>query len=169
LTLHHPPAEWFERWPDLPQAARSELLAHTLECAACQERLTRDDPSRAFALLAARSLPDDWLERVSRDVDRAVAASAARPASRGLRGGGWAAIAASLLLALALAVLAPDRPEAPVAAVPRVEAVQADKGTPFGGAPAATIQLLSPQDAEVYDISVGDTRIVMVFDAEIDI
>ena len=169
MTSHHPPAESFERWPDLSGPARTELLAHALECAACRERLTHDDPSRAFALLATRPLPDEWLERLSRDVGRAVAASAARPASRGLRGGGWAAIAASLLLAIGLAVLAPDRPEAPVAAVPRVEAVQADTGTPLAGAPPASIELLSPQDAEIYDISVGDTRIVMVFDAEIDI
>ena len=171
MTHEHPPAEWFELWPDLPQEARAELLAHALQCAACRERLTREDPTRAFSLLAATPLPDDLLERVSRDVDRAIAASASRPAGRRLRGAGWTAIAASLLLALGLAVLAPERPETPGVSVP-VPApgpVQAETRTPAPVAPPATIELLSPQDAEVYDISVGDARIVMVFDAEIDI
>ena len=168
MTPLHPPAEWFERWPDLPQDTRAELLAHALGCSTCRLRLTGDDPTRAFALLSARPFPDELLERVSRNVGRALDASAAKPASRRLRGAGWSAIAASLLLALGLALLAPDRPQAPGAVRQLPAAVQAETRTPPAGAPA-TIQLLSPQDAEVYDFSVGGTRIVMVFDAEIDI
>ena len=169
MTPRHPPAEWFERWPDLPPEARAQLLAHALECTACRGRLTQEDPTRAFALLAARPLPEALLERVSQNVSRAVAMGTPRPASRGLRSAGWTAIAASLLLALGLAVLAPDRPEAPRTALREPVSVQAVTRTPAAAAVPATIQLLSPENAEVYDISVGDARIVMVFDAELDI
>lgn len=169
MSSLHPPGASFAGYPDLPQREREALLRHALDCAECRHRLTRDDPTRAFALLSLRPLPDTLLEQVSRQVGRAVASSAEGPARRRLRGAGWSAIAASLALAAALSVLVPDRPEAPAVLAPHPGAVRAESLMPPAAAQPATIQLLSPQDAEVYDISVGDTRIVMVFDAEIDI
>lgn len=168
MSLVHPPEDRFAAYEELERDEREELLRHASECARCRGRLLAVDPTRAFALLAVRPLPDPVLQRVSDGVRRRIdAASPARDAGRFA----WGAIAASLVLAAILGGLVVRHPTsigAPVAG-PRVEAARVVEPRSERDREPGAIEVLSPAGAEVYDLSVGEARIVMVFDAEIDI
>ena len=166
----HPGPERFERFDSLDAPARLELLRHVRGCADCRRRLIAADPSRVFALLAVEPLPAEALDRVSRGVSRSLN-DLERPGRRQ-----WyavASIAASLLLAGYLGLQlwgpgeAPPRQLAPaeLAEIERILDEHEQKHTPV-----RSIELLStPGTARVVDLSLGDTQVVMIFDADLDI
>ena len=114
-----------------------------------------DDPTAIFARLRDIEIPADLLEAVSSDVtaalDREVPRRWIRPAAA------WAAAAALAAALLVPAALQP-RPVAPLA-----------KAVPQAAEPARAgiSSLRTPGPAQVLDLTVGGTQVVMIFDAEL--
>jgi hypothetical protein len=140
-------------------ASRDMRLAHARDCAACRARLLAEDPTAIFAFLKDVEIPEALLRSVSAGVaaelDRAPRVPWLRPAAA------WAAAAA---LALGLLVpaalhrggLAPTIPSAPAAV--------------SAASPRAGIEAIrTPGPAQVLDLTVGDTQVVMIFDAELSL
>lgn len=146
--------------PDGPE--RRRLLEHVAGCGACRERLTAHDPAALFALLALSAPPPGALERLGREVERAVEHSAPRR-SRTRRA--WTALAASLAAALLLGSLLWRSAPAPHG--PPRAALEAD--TARSEAPRATIEISSPPTAQLIDLSIGDTQLIMIFDERLDL
>ena len=116
-----------------------------------------NDPTAIFARLRAVEIPPDLLEAVSRDV--AAALDRDVPRRSWLRPtAAWAAAAALAAAALLVPVWRDRDPVAPVATV-RAPAV----ATPRAG----ITSLRTPGPAQVLDLTVGDTQVVMIFDAEL--
>ncbi|MBZ5640614.1 MAG: hypothetical protein LAO51_17900 [Acidobacteriia bacterium] len=148
----------------LPEADRREVLRHLHVCAACRRQAIADDPSRVFALLAAREVPRGVLERVSSGVAEAVrrgetASTHLRP--RRLRAtAAWAAAAA-----LAAALLLPLAGDFARPGPKGVAAVLAPAAVPRAGAEVVS----PPGQAQVVNLTVGETQLVMIFDPRIDL
>jgi len=174
------------RFDALPPDERAESLDHLAGCAACRGDWLAADPSRAFALLARVELPASALDRLSERVRRAVDGSERirrRPGSPG-RLLGAASIAASLLLGLLIGgyVYRVPRPAAPSAAggaaalsagagvLPGEAADAAENALPARREPERGVELLeSPGTGKLVSLRVGKTRVVMIFDAELDL
>lgn len=137
-------------------AEREELLGHLRGCESCRVAWLRDDPARIFALLAAAPVPRSILDGVSRQVASAID----RPIRKSgpvapIAFPGVAAAAAAVILSLATGwlVMAPAKLSHPVAL-----------------APHADVELLSsPGEGRVVDLTVGDTQVVMIFDARLEL
>ena len=115
-----------------------------------------DDPTAIFARLRDIEIPADLLEAVSSDVTAALDREVPRrhwirPAAA------WAAAAALAAALLVPAALQP-RPVAPLA-----------KAVPQAAEPARAgiSSLRTPGPAQVLDLTVGGTQVVMIFDAEL--
>jgi hypothetical protein len=149
---------------------RHEALEHIRGCTRCRAEVARDDPSRLFALLALEPVPEALLQRLSRNVDDAVDRELADRLP--LRRWGIASLAASILLAGFFSTYLWTRGR-PTGAPPLgggvdlVEHVDAGPEGPL--APPAVIEVSSPGTAQVLDLSVGDTQLVMIFDKALDI
>jgi hypothetical protein len=149
VSGHLPPGATLEG------AARAELLGHARACAECRARLLADDPVALFAFLDQVEIPESILASVSAGVRAGLDRESPRrdwfrPAVA------WAAAAA---MATALLVPAALRYQ-PV--VPRAATVEV--------APRAGIEALrTPGTAQVLDLTVGDTQVVMIFDAELSL
>jgi anti-sigma factor RsiW len=147
---------------DLPASDRRELLAHLRGCAACRAELAGHDPSLLFSVLALEPVPAGVLEQVSERAAVAIEREQRRSVTR--RALAWGSLAASILVAaLAGAYFLGDR-EAPVPGSPEmVEVLQTPE--PEAAIPAGMIELLhSPSKADVVEMSIGDVRVVMIFD-----
>lgn len=118
-----------------------------------------DDPTAIFARLREIEIPPDLLEAVSRDVSAALDREV--PRRSWLRPtAAWAAAAALAAAALLVPAWQERRPAAPVAtARPQAAA------TPRAGISS----LRTPGPAQVLDLTVGDTQVVMIFDAELSL
>jgi len=138
---------------------RREALEHLAGCPACRRRVTAADPALVFALLGAAAVPTEVLERLTLAVESGLPP---RPAARGW----WpaaAALAASLLLTAMFGTYV-SRLGSPE---PATRAGLAAIELP---APPRTVELISsPGRAEVVDLAVGETRVVMIFDRDLDI
>jgi hypothetical protein len=146
---------------DLPENERRELLEHVHGCERCRRSLASSDPARLFSLLALAPLPADALDRLSERVSAGVDRAAG---GRPRRWAGAASIAASLVLAGFLGGLL-LRHEGSVA----LEAVASTPTTAIE-APLAGIELIStPSDAQVVELAIGETQVVMIFDKGLDI
>lgn len=155
MSEHPDPGQLLTEGERLDARERAELLRHVAQCAICRERVAREQPARLFALLALVPPAAESLERLSLGVERAVAGSAA-PRPRVLRVVA-AALAASVVLAAGLtALLWRSVPEPPLASA-----------TPAQG--RATIEVSSPVSAQLIDLSVGDTQLIMIFDETLDL
>lgn len=160
----------FLREPDLlPARERGELLDHAAGCAACRLLLVKSDPSRLFALLARTPVPASVVGRLAERIEPPAArAAGAAPTVSPLRS--YASLAASLLLAAALGAYSlwtPFDPTDPatstIAMVPGLAAHDVEES---GG----SVRLLSsPGQAQVIDLSVGETRVTMIFDGDLEL
>ena len=166
----HPSPERLTRVDDLPPEERERLLGHVRGCASCRSIWAATDPTRLFALLADQAIPQALLDSVSAGVVAGIDAQA--PGSRGSEPA-WArravvAVAASVLLAFTAVYFTSSGPRFDVRegmgeGVSRVADVH-------GITPGAQLVLLdSPGDAQVMDLTVGETQVVMIFDREFDI
>lgn len=165
----HPEQRLVESYETLGADRREELLRHAAGCASCRASIARRDPSRLFALLSVRPVAAADLDRLTAGLDRQIDQSAPRRSGSS----GWgavASIAASLLLAgiVGLPVLrhAPEPVSAglgPAAATASLAALQE-------AAPPAGVQVLStPGNAQVMELAIGETQVVMIFDEALDI
>ena len=165
----HPEAKLLDRYEDLSAADRDEILVHAETCASCRRELGEVDPTRLFALLSRVPVSEAALDRLGGSLDRALDRGDARsPGSRWL--GAAASIAASLALAAALgSFVLRTATELPLAVAPASVAdgvVLAREGDPTPGG----IQLISsPGEAQVMELSIGETQVVMIFDEALDI
>ena len=150
----------------LVDGQRAAVLDHVSECAVCRTAWLGEDGSRVFALLARAPLPEDRLEHLSERVDAALnRLELGGPARRGMFR--LASIAASVLLAAALgAVLWNHEPPAKQIAV--LDAIDV---LPALEEEVAGIRLVaSPGDeAQVLDLMIGGTQILMIFDESIEL
>jgi hypothetical protein len=164
----HPDRDLFERFDSLPEGSRLRLLRHAVECGFCRARLLSAEPSRAFALLAAAPLPEDSLERLTAGLGQELDRIAPR---RGAihRFRTAAALAASLALAgfFGFHLLPSSRPDhggATTVPLP-IPALAREGKVPAGG-----VQLISsPGEAQVLELTIGETQVTMIFDEALDI
>jgi len=152
-----------ERFDGLDRGARAEAVAHVAECADCRARLLAAEPTRAFALLGTLPISPARLDRLSaalaREIDRSSGRAAARPLRRA------ASIAASVALAAGLAGLTGDRGSPSVAE----RAGLGELGTSAEAAYGRVDLLSSPGEAQVLDLRVGGTQVVMIFDKDLEL
>jgi len=159
----HPGRQRLSDFDALEDVERREVLLHLADCGPCRSIWLDADPSRAFALLEIDSVPTSSLDGLTARINDAIDAVEARPAAR-RAGFGWASLAASVLLTAVIGGYLVSRPgveERPIVAGTSV--VQPDE---FAG---SGIEVMTPADADVYDLTVGDTQIVMIFDERLDI
>jgi hypothetical protein len=158
------------------EAERLALLEHVRGCAACRARWLAADASRLFALLRLDEPPQEKLDALSARVMEGVEVAVAARAGSRLRG--FAAVAASLLLAAALAASGilrdGSRPLPAVAhgaaGVAGVETAASLAEAEAATAPVRGVELLSsPGAGRVVNLAVGETRVVMIFDKELDL
>jgi hypothetical protein len=151
----------------LAPAEREEALGHLVRCADCRGVLAADGTERLFSLLATERVPDAVLDRLSASVTAAVAAEEpARPRRLGFAA---ASVAASLLLAglLGTYLLKSEVEPPPVPAAVAVAPVPAPapaQAAPSGVETSSGFELVTPEEAEVVRVRIGDAELVMVFD-----
>ena len=165
----HPEVKLLDRYEALSAAQRGDLLRHAERCATCRRRLAEADPTRLFALLSRLPVSEGALNRLTIGLDRELDRDdPKRPGSRWL--GAVASIAASLALAAVLGSfalrLAADLPVASVPAPAMGGVVLAREGEP---APGGLQLIFSPGEAQVMELSIGETQVVMIFDEALDI
>jgi hypothetical protein len=167
----HPDAALFDRLDALPEIERERLLRHAAGCEPCRARLAGADGSRLFALLAADPLPTDRLAELSARLDEALDRSTPeRTAPRWI--GSAAALAASVILAGFLGSyvswqsrISPHSASGTSPAGAPVAVAASEQDPPTGG-----VELIStPGDAQVMELAIGETQVVMIFDEALDI
>jgi len=156
----HPDRRMLSGFDALDEVERGEVLSHVSSCESCRTIWSEADPSRLFAILGTQSLPLAPLDRLTARINEELDDLDAEPAAT-RRGSGWASLAASILLAALIGGYMISRPET---RTDEVAAAAVDQG--FGG---SGIEVMTPADADVYDLMVGDTQIVMIFDERLDI
>jgi len=141
------------------------LEAWARGCPHCRERIEQGDPGAWFGLLRHVPIPGELLEDVSRAVARELSRSES-PRSSASRLSGWLrwrVAWAAVVLGAALLAVSVYRKFGP--------AVE-PSGSPGLAAPEprARIEVVSPAGIQpVVDLTVGDTRLVMVFSEEIEL
>jgi len=156
---------------------RRELLEHLRSCGPCRARWVAADPARIFALLQLDDVPEAALERLSAGVMAGL-----EPAPHGSRFSArrsLGAIAASLLLCAAIAGYLRQMPPAtselagtaaPATGTVETAATLGEPQTARASDPVRGVELISsPGGGRVVNLSVGDTRVVMIFDEELDL
>ena len=152
----HPDPRHLDPQAELSAEEREALLGHLRTCAACRERVAAADPSRLFGMLALQPVSRDDLDRLSASIETALDAAPPR------REAGWGRrlmpLAASLLLAgLVGGYLWTQRGPAPAPPVVGF-ALPVDR-------PSIEVE----GSAQVLDLVVGDTQVVMIFDEALDL
>ena len=147
---------------DLPPEERDAIRAHVGQCGACRAIWAGADPTRLFALLADRALPEDLVDAVSAGVAAGIDGGATSvPWTRRA----VVAVAASVLLALGAVFFGSPGP-GPGEAAPVAEPVAELREITPG---AQLVLLESPGDPRVMDLTMGDMQVVMIFDEEFDL
>lgn len=149
---------------------RHEVLQHVERCPSCRAELMASDPSRLFSLLALEPVPRQALETLSARVRTEIE----RHEGRGARGRGWSvagSLAASLLLAGLFTGYLATRPALPVLVPggPATDVVDVELLHGRTPRPGGIELISSPGEAQVLELSVGETQVVMIFDEELDI
>jgi len=169
MTDRHPDLQaWIEG--ELSPDERRTVETHLNGCTACRMQVAERDPSLLFRLLSLEPIPEGVLDRVS---TRATAAIAREVESRsGRRWAGWAAVAASFLLAFWFGAYLWDSPVGGIGA-PTAPSTAWSPGDdrPGTAVPASMFEVLeSPGDADVFEFSIeGDVQVAMIFDTELEI
>jgi hypothetical protein len=153
MTHPAPPAYWDLATGDERNAWRD----HVSVCSDCRDSWVAGDASRIFILLSDFPAEDEAGEQAA--LDR-LSESIRRELRTNRTSGRWFHLAAAAVLAAAL--LAPsatwifrDRTATPV----RTAAY-----------PLADVEVLStPGEAQIIDLSVGDTQVVMIFDSRLEL
>lgn len=159
----HLAPETVERFDELERAARALAVEHAAACAPCRERLLAAEPTRAFALLATLPIPPSCLDRLDAELDRELDRRAGRVARSPQRT--VATIAASIALAAALVGLIGERGGRMPPHPAEIESATAGSEPAYG-----RVDLLSsPGQAQVLDLRVGGTQVVMIFDKDLDL
>jgi anti-sigma factor RsiW len=166
VTSPHPDPSVLERLAELPPERRRQATEHVASCAECRSTLAAGDPSRMFTLLADRPIPETVLDQVSGSVMEAIRLEQGRPPVRGraewLRAG---ALAAGLALAALLGVRLAGPVDGPIASVAPGEGAPAPVASPRLG-----LELHGNDDSvEVFDLTVGETQVVMIFDERLEL
>ncbi len=159
----HPDSASLRDLDALGPERRDEVLDHVAACSRCRDMFMASDPTRVFALLGRRPIPEDVLEDISASVMAGIEAGEPVPANRFAPGKAWAwsAWAAAVILGVAL-VLVPVK-KTPGPETPEVVAE-------FHARPRATVTVInSPGEARVIDLAIGETQVVMIFDREMDL
>lgn len=147
----------------LEDSVRREVLDHVAVCGACRSIWVDADPARVFALLEDDSVTQSALDGLTARINDEIDTLQTEPAGR-RAGLGWASIAASVLLTAVIGGYLISRPQ--VGGVPIVAETAVKQHDEFAG---SGIEVMTPAEAEVYDLTVGDTQIVMIFDERLDI
>ncbi|MDX1389301.1 MAG: hypothetical protein R3344_08925 [Acidobacteriota bacterium] len=161
----HPDGATLRDLDALAPDRRAEVLDHVAACSRCRDAFVADDPARVFALLKRRPIPEAILDEVTAGVIAGIDAGASAPARRfgpgNARVWAWGAVAAAVILAVALVLVPRTESPAPETAV-------AEAG--LDAAPRSTVTVIdSPGDAQLVDLTVGETQVVMIFDREMDL
>jgi len=157
----------FDRLDSQPRAT---ALGHLEGCAECRARWLEDDPTRIFALLSLAPIPDEALARLSARVGDAVDAESGER-RRGARLRALVSVAASVLLAAAFLGYLATRTAVDLGwpAAPGMTAV-AEREAGTEALPAQGVEVISsPGAAQVLELSVGETQVVMIFDEAMEI
>jgi hypothetical protein len=156
---------------DPETAEREEIHRHLSDCAECRARLAEQDPSRLFGLLFKTEPPRGRLDELSARIAESVAAETA-PGRHRLAA---AALAASIALAAALGGVV-WRSEVPSGAPENaVQAAAADVASSleswpvFSAFPTKAVEISSPATAQLLDLSLGDTQLIMIFDEALEL
>ena len=145
---------------ELSGAERERAVAHLASCPDCRARLAADSPESLFALLAIERESPELLDEVSAGVARRLDET---PASwvEALRERGLSRTAAALAAAAAAVVCA-----VLVSRAPRPAAVPVATAEPE----RAGVTLVEPAPAaQVIDLTVGGTQVVMIFDPGLEL
>jgi hypothetical protein len=160
----HPSIETLLNLDELAATERDSVLDHAASCERCRDRLASEDPTRIFALLGRRPIPESLLDDLSASVSSSIDAGET-PRGIGVSHRRWAvgAWAAAVLLAIGLVFVTDG--EAPPDTVEEIVADVKVKTTP-----RATVAVLeSPGEAQVVDLALGETQVVMIFDREMEL
>ena len=161
----HPDSASLRDLDALDPEHRNEVLDHVAACSRCRDAFTASDPTRVFALLRRQPIPEDVLDDISAGVIAGIDAGVAAPANRFAPGRAWAwsAWAAAVILGVALFLVPGNETPGP----------ETDEGASIvevDAAPRATITVIdSPGEAQVVDLALGETQVVMIFDREMDL
>lgn len=159
----HPHRRLLSDFDALEDLERTEVLGHVAACRLCRAIWLEADPSRVFALLEGDSVSESALEDLTARINDQIDAVQAEPTGR-RAGYGWASLAASVLLTAVIGGYLISRPDVGGGSI--VVGTTVEQREEFGG---SGIEVMTPADAEVYDLTVGDTQIVMIFDERLDI
>ncbi len=163
MSEHPDPTRLGREGLDPPE--RAALLAHVARCAACRGRLAAEDPSLLFSLLGLVAPPPDALERLSERVLAALPPGARGP--RLGRGRLVGALAAAIVLAAVLAGVlwrsGAPAPRGGPAALGRPADVARPAAVGFG------VEIHAPESAQLIDLSLGDTQLILIFDEGLEL
>ncbi len=161
----HPDRASLHDLDTLAPERRDEVLDHVAVCSRCRDAFVAGDPTRVFALLNRRPIPDEVLGEVTAGVMAGIEAGVAAPAHRFGHGRrrvwAWGAVAAAAILAVALVLVPRTEPPVP-------ETHVADAAV--NAAPRSTVTVIeTPGEAQLVDLTVGETQVVMIFDRDMDL
>lgn len=160
----HPETRQLIEFDSLDERARTALLLHVRDCSRCRAVWAAADPTRQFAALRLAPLDPAVLDRLSAGIDRGIEGEQAR--RRRGRLYGVASIAASLLLAAVVGGFLWRGDVAPPPGTAALQGAGALRDDTWSG-----VELVaSPGDeARVVDLTIGETRVVMIFDEALDL
>ena len=141
---------------------RAAALEHLCECASCRAECLAHSETSVFSLLSRAPLPEERLEQLSARIGTALDELKTPLPRRVFR---VASIAASLLLAAALGAVMWNH-EVPARGVTFAELDPAGAEEDVAG-----IRLVATPggEAQVMDLSIGETQILMIFDESIEL
>ncbi len=160
--IRHPDPRSLWRDDLVDASERATILEHVGSCAECRGVVAAERPEMLFALLTQESIATLALDRLTARIDVAISHSV-RAGADSSREPRWVPIAASLLLAALVGAYVWQRGVEPLAEVVN--------GRTSSGSSVAlgAIEVDEPGEAEVVNVQIGDTTVVMIFDRGLDL
>lgn len=152
-------------WDTAPAVERRRWMGHVESCSRCRDRWLGEEPSRLFSLLEEAPVDREILD----DLTDGVLEEIGGIPRKGIGSRTVAVLAASFILAvLALPFLMVTGTTGPA-----TSPVIAENAIPPAGLyepTAAGVEILStPGTARVVDMTVGETKVVMIFDERLEL